>query len=173
MAPRATPHRRAPSAAWAGTAFGGVGIIAGTFLPWTISGRVRRNLFELGDVAGRLGVLGTVPLGLAFLVPLLCAVPTLLLALGLARTAGLVAVPVSIAALLGSGAALLGAGPRGGGIVQIAVAGPVVTAAAALLLLVAGLVAVRWRRSPRHAGNVPGDAVASPPFAPYERDATP
>lgn len=166
------PDRRVAATVWVGMSLGGVGVIVGTFLPWAVSGRVRRNVFELAEVAGRLGTLGTLPLGVAFVIPLLCAIPTLLLAMRLVRTAGLVAALVSIGALAGSGSALVNAGARQGGMIEISVTGPVVTAAAALLLLVAALATVRWGRSARRAGHVPG-TTTTPPFAPHERDATP
>jgi hypothetical protein len=152
---------------------GGVGIIAGAFLPWAVSGRVARNAFELADLAGRLGSLDAVPLGVAFVIPLLCAAPTILLAMRAVRTAGAAAALVSIAALAGAGWTLHGLGDRTTGIVvRIAATGPAVTAAAASLLLIAAIATVRWGRSPRRVAPAP-DSAAKRPFAPHEGDARP
>jgi hypothetical protein len=151
---------------------GGVGVIAGAFLPWAWSGRVARSAFQLADLAGRLGALDAVPLRAAFAVPLLCAVPTILLALRWFRVAGAVAALVSIAALLGAGMALFGLGDRTSGVVRIAGVGPWVTAASASLLLLAAASTLRWWTSPRRAVQGPGSA-AMPPVASHERDVTP
>jgi hypothetical protein len=158
--------------AWIGMPVGGVGIIAGAFAPWAMSGRVSRSAFQLADLAGRLGALDAVPLGAAFALPLLCAVPTILLALRLVRTAGAVAAAVSLAALTGAVVALFGLGDRAAGMVRIAAAGPAVTAAAAAFLLIAAASTVRWERSPRRTSQVPRSA-ATPPVASHERDVTP
>jgi hypothetical protein len=151
---------------------GGVGIIAGAFAPWAVSGRVARNAFELADLAGRLGKLDAVLPAVAFVIPLLCAAPTVLLAMRAVRTAGVAAVLVSIAALAGAGWALSGLGDHTNGMVRIAVTGPAVTAAAASLLLIAALATVRWGRSPRRVAPAP-DSAAKRPLAAHEGDATP
>lgn len=122
-------------------ALGCAAVLAGTFLPWAVSGRVRRSVYQLAGVADRLGVAGSLPLGLAFVIPLLVAVPALLVAIGRSRAAGGCGLTVALAAGAGGIAALLAdtIGP-----VAIDTLGPAVTITGAAFLLVASLGTIRW-----------------------------
>jgi hypothetical protein len=136
-------HRpgRAAAIARSALALSVAGVLAGTFLPWVVSGRVRRSVYQLAGTADRLGVAGSLPLGLAFLIPLLVAVPALLLVLGRGRAAGVCGIAVALIVGAGGVAALV-ADPDG--LVTIAALGPAVTTISAVSLLVAALGTIRW-----------------------------
>ena len=136
-------------------------MIIGTFLPWVVSGQVRRSSYAAAGVIDRLGVAGEGMLdGLVGLWPLfgaLCALPVVAALLRWWRTAGVLAV---LLALTGGGlsiGALVFAARRGSsGTVSLDPLGPTVTVAGAALLLVGGLLLTFRRSSPGSSRMSPG-----------------
>lgn len=128
---------------------GGTGIIVGTFLPWVNSGSVGRSVYQLADLAGRLGFAGQLPLAAMPIVPLACAAPVVLVVLGARRTGAIWGAIVALAVLCAAVAALT-IGPHSGP-VTIAWAGPAIAAASAAVLLVAAVLAIRWPGPMRRA----------------------
>ncbi|MEO7126152.1 MAG: hypothetical protein ABI382_14215 [Nakamurella sp.] len=136
-------HRTAPLAAWIVTAAGSVSIIVGTFLPWVVSGRVNRHLYQLAGVADRLGVVGNVPVAALFALPVLCALPSGLMALSLLRTGAVASLLLAaIAIFAGSAVLAIGVG-RGSGTIAITPVGPVTVAIGGLVLLAGAVITIR------------------------------
>jgi hypothetical protein len=133
--------------------------VVGSFLPWVVSGQVRRSSYAVTGMVDRLGIAGDGVLGFLVagwpLIGLLCATPvvaallrrwavagTLCVLLGIAMTA------VSLALLAVSGSGAIG--------VQVDPIGPSVTSAGGMLLTVGGvwLVIGVWRNPGlRHRPN--------------------
>lgn len=130
-------------------AAGGVAVAIGSLLPWVWSGRVGRNLYQLAGLADRLGFLGTVPSAVLAIVPILCALPVVLLLLSLVRFGALAAIVIGFAAMAtGVGVIVVGSGRSAAGI-AVAVAGPITAAAGGLILIVAGIAAIGSRQRAR------------------------
>ena len=76
-------------------------VIAGSFLPWVISGEVRRSSYAILGIVNRLGVAGDGALGVLIanwpLVGVLCMAPVVIACLRWWRTAGVLAVLVALA----------------------------------------------------------------------------
>lgn len=118
-------------------------VIGGSFLPWVISGEVRRSSYAILGVVNRLGVAGDGVLGFLIAnwpwVGVLCMVPVIAACLRWWRTAGVLGVLVSLATGLLSFGILFVAGATSRLSVRIDPIGPAVMAAGAVLLLGAGL----------------------------------
>lgn len=148
-------RRVLPTAAALGVA-GVAVLIAGTFLPWVVSGEVTRNLYTVAGIAQRVGLLGpgsTVTYWLPLIGPL-CILPLLLALLRLRRTAAVAG--IAVAAVTGGAAVTalaVGSGRSVAG-VSLDSAGPgtVVTGAALLLIGAIGLL-LAGRPATRHAAS--------------------
>lgn len=164
------PARRFAVAA---TAFGGVAVIAGSFLPWAASGDVRRSSYDLFELLGRLGYATDGPVGVALrwwpLVPFLVGVSiavTLWARVGVASAVGVLAAAYP---LLVSGAVLVAPVQ---GAVQVR-SGATITFAGALVLLAGSVVslsttvAAALRRSagitPEPTARAPRAPIGAPP----------
>lgn len=117
-------------------------VIAGSFLPWVISGSVSRSIYAVTGVVDRLGVAGDGPaaavIGSFPLLAALSFVPVLLAALRRWRLAGALAMLVGLAAsVLSIGLLALTLG-KVGLTVRIDPVGPSVMAAGGLLLFGGG-----------------------------------
>ena len=103
---------------------GGAGIvlvIVGSFLPWVVSGTVRRSSYAIVGILGRLGIGEDGPLGILIgawpLIGVLCMTPIVAAALRWWLVAGVLAVVVAVpAGLLSFGVILATSGLAGGGI---------------------------------------------------------
>lgn len=138
--------------------FAGTGlvlVIAGSFLPWVVSGSIRRSSYAVFGVAGRLGLGDDGPIGMLISVwPLfgvLCTTPLIAAALRWWRTAGALGVVVAVGSALVSFGILWIAVGRIGLTVRLDPLGPAVMAAGSLLLLSGGLGLVVGNRSPVRA----------------------
>ena len=124
---------------------GGTGlalVIVGSFLPWVISGTVRRSSYAIVGIVDRLGVAGDGIVGILFagwpFVGVLCMTPVVAACLRWWRTSGLLGALVGLAAgLLSFSIVFVAAGSSGLG-VRLGAIGPAVMAAGAILLLVGG-----------------------------------
>ena len=87
-------------------------VIAGSFLPWVISGEVRRSSYAILGIVDRLGVAGDGALGVLIahwpLVGVLCMAPVVIGCLRWWRTAGVLAVLVALTTGLLSFGILIG-----------------------------------------------------------------
>lgn len=125
---------------------GGTGltlVIAGSFLPWVVSGEVRRSSYAILGIVERLDVAGEGILGFLIahwaFVGVLCMAPVVVGCLRWWRTAGALGVVVALATGLLSFAILIAAGASAGLPVRVDPIGPAVMAAGAVLLLGAGI----------------------------------
>ncbi len=126
--------------------FAGAGlllVIGGSFLPWVVSGSVRRSSYAVVGVADRLGFGETGPVGLLItvwpLVGVLSMTPVIAAALRWWRVAGALSVVVAVGTAVVSFGILWVAVGRVGLTVRLDPIGPAVMAAGSLLLLVGGL----------------------------------
>ena len=124
---------------------GGTGlllVIVGSFLPWVVSGTVRRSSYAIAGIADRLGIAGDGVVGILVaswpFVGVLCMTPVIAACLRWWRTSGLLGVLIGLAAgLLSFGIVILTAGSSGLG-VRLDPFGPAVMAAGSILLLAGG-----------------------------------
>lgn len=139
----AVPGRRlratGPAAA---AALGMTVLIAGTFLPWVVSGQVRRNIYEIAGLIQRLDVLSGTPAVLVHALPFLgpaCIVPVLVGVLGWRRSAGVLSVVLGL--LLGGGSMAILALLSGRSAMGVALdpIGPTMTTVGAVLVTAAGV----------------------------------
>jgi len=142
---------------------GGTGlvlVIVGSFLPWVISGTVRRSSYAIVGVVDRLGVAGdgivaTLIAGWPF-VGVLCMTPVIAACLRWWRTAGVLGALIGLAAgTLSFGIVLVAAGRAGLG-VRLDPIGPAVMAAGSILLIFGGCALAVGIGSPvrrSHSGN--------------------
>ena len=126
---------------------GGVGlllVIAGSFLPWVISGTVRRSSYAIVGVVDRLGIAGDGVVGILVsgwpFVGVLCMTPVVAACLRWWRISGILGALVGLfAGVLSFGIVFLASGQSGLG-VRLDPIGPAVMAAGSILLLSAGLL---------------------------------
>lgn len=126
-------------------------LIAGTFLPWVVSGQVRRNIYQIAGVIKQLDALSGTPAVLVHALPFLgpaCIVPVLVGVLGWQQSAGVLSVIIGLLLSGGSIAILLLASGRSAMGVALDPVGPTTTAAGAVLLTAAGVFFIL---SARHA----------------------
>jgi hypothetical protein len=124
---------------------GGTGlilVIVGSFLPWVISGTVRRSSYAIVGIVDRLGVAGDGIVGILVaswpFVGVLCMTPVVAGCLRWWRTSGLLGIFVGLAAgVLSFGVVILTAGSSGL-TVRLDPIGPAVMAAGSVLLLCGG-----------------------------------
>jgi hypothetical protein len=134
---------------------GGTGlalVIAGSFLPWIISGSVRRSSYAILGVVDRLGIAGDGFLGTVVarwpLIGALCVLPLVTAALRWWRVTGILSVIIGLsAAVLSLGILTVGTGVGGLG-VRLDPIGPAVMAAGAILLFSGGLALALGAGSP-------------------------
>lgn len=120
-------------------------VIAGAFLPWLVSGSVRRSSFEIAGVADRIGVADGVGGALIAAWPAICAafvLPVLVAAFRWWRTAGALAVVLGLLAG-GLSAAALWFGLGVGSVVRLDPVGPTVMVTGSLLLVAGGVALIR------------------------------
>lgn len=143
---------------------GGAGlvlVIVGSFLPWVVSGTVRRSSYAIVGLLSRLGIGEDGPIGALIagwpLIGVLCMTPVIAAAIRWWRVAGVLAVLVSLAAaLLSFGVIAVTAGRSAAGLgsgVGVDPIGPSVMAAGAVLLFVAGLALALGAGSPVRRGT--------------------
>ncbi len=124
--------------------------LVGSFLPWVVSGQVRRSSYAITGMIDRLGVAGDGLLGTLVagwpLIGLLCAAPVVAALLRRWVIAGVLAVVLGLA-MTGVAGALLAVSGNGAIGVQVDPIGPSVTLAGAMLLTVGGgwLAGGVWR----------------------------
>ena len=134
---------------------GGTGlalVIAGSFLPWIISGSVRRSSYAILGVVDRLGIAGDGFLGTVVarwpLIGALCVLPLVTAALRWWRVTGILSVIIGLsAAVLSLGILTVGTGVGGLG-VRLDPIGSAVMAAGAILLFSGGLALALGAGSP-------------------------
>ena len=133
-------------------------MIVGSFLPWVVSGQVRRSSYAVAGVIDRLGIAGDGVLGLARRPVAAASVPLCMLPVSPRCCAG-GGPPAcsrrcsgSPAAALSIGALVFAARAGRSGSVSLDPLGPAVMAAGAALLLVGGLLLTFRRSSPDPAG---------------------
>ena len=119
-----------------------VSVVVGSFLPWVISGSVRRSSYAMVGVVDRLGIADDGLLALLVggwpLIGVLCMAPIVAASLRCWRTAGVLGVLMGLAAgLLSVGILLVATGRVALG-VRLDPIGPAVMAAGAVLLAGAG-----------------------------------
>ncbi len=139
---------------------GGAGIVlvvAGSFLPWVISGTVRRSSYAIVGILGRLGIGEDGPIGILVgawpLIGVLCMTPIVAAGLRWWRVSGVLAVLLAVAAgLLSFGVILATDGLAGGGI-GVDPIGPATMAAGAILLFCGGLASALGAGSPVRRGS--------------------
>ena len=129
--------------------------VVGSFLPWVVSGQVRRSSYAVTGMIDRLGIAGDGVLGSLVagwpLIGLLCATPVVAALLRRWVVAGALCVVLGITMATVS-LALLAAGGSGAIGVQVDPIGPSVTSAGGMLLIVGGawlIVGVRRIPGPR------------------------
>lgn len=140
--------------------FAGTGlvlVIAGSFLPWVVSGNIRRSSYAVLGVAGRLGLGDDGPIGMLISVwpifGVLSMTPLIAAALRWWRVAGALGVVVAAGSALVSFGILWIAVGRFGLTVRLDPLGPAVMAAGSLLLLGGGLGLVVRDNSPVRTQN--------------------
>lgn len=143
-ADRRTPPRRhiATVVALAGLTI----LIAGTFLPWLVSGEVRRNSYEIVGVINRLGLLASGPGSvLAAVWPFLgptCILPVLAGLLRWWRTAGVLCVLLGVTCAVLAGMALVLAVGRSAAGVSLDPVGPVTVLLGSVIAITGGALLV-------------------------------
>lgn len=128
-------------------------VIVGAFLPWLVSGSVRRSSFAVAGVADRIGVADGIGGVLIAAWPVICAafvLPVLVAAFRWWRTAGGLA---ALLALLSGGlsAIALWFGLGVGSVVRLDATGPTVMITGSLLFLAGGIALLR--SGPGRAGG--------------------
>jgi hypothetical protein len=127
-------------------------VVVGSFLPWVISGTVKRSSYAIVGVVDRLGIVGDGPLSQLLshwpLLGSLCFVPVVAAALRWWRVAGAVAVLIGLLASALSVGILVAAIGRVGLTVRLDPLGPSVMAAGGLLLVGGGLCLIFGNGSP-------------------------
>lgn len=145
------------------TGSGLVLVIVGSFLPWVISGTVKRSSYQIVGVIDRLGITGGGPLAALLnswpLLGALCLAPVVAAALQWWRLAGAVAALIGLIATTLSLGLLATALGRTGLTVRIDPLGPSVMAAGGLLLLGGGLCLTFGNSSPRRRSSARSIAV--------------
>ena len=141
-------NRPLPASAWWLSAWGAgvVVLLAGTFLPWLYSGQIPKNSYQLAGIGQRRlsapgwveAVLGTWP----FLGPL-WAMALVVLLLRLRRWASGLSIIFALITGVVAVAVLVVGGRRSSSLIYGSVSGPAVTAAGALLVLIAGIAMLR------------------------------
>jgi hypothetical protein len=130
-------------------------VVAGSFLPWVVSGTVSRSSYAIVGIADRLGLADDGPLALLVVgwpfVGALCVAPVVAGILRWWRTAGVLCVLYGlVTGLLSFGLLAFGAGRAGLGI-RLEPTGPAVMAAGAVLLVCSGTALALGAGSPvRH-----------------------
>ncbi|MEV4319929.1 hypothetical protein [Actinocrispum sp. NPDC049592] len=145
---------------WMGAAVGAAGLVvlvAGTFLPWSRSGMTYRDSYESLGVLRELGFIGNVVTVWVAMIPV-AAVTIALFALGLRRSAAIVAAILSIIVGTISGVAAV-QGADEGDLIGIASSGPATTTAGSALALLGAVIVLATRRTrvaqQRTAGGEP------------------
>ncbi len=127
-------------------------VIAGSFLPWVISGTVRRSSYAIVGIVDRLGIAGDGLLAALVshwpLLGALCFAPVVAAAFRWWRTAGILAVLIGLAASVVSIGILAIALGKAGLTVRLDPFGPTVMAAGGLLLIGGGLCLTLGNGSP-------------------------
>ena len=127
-------------------------IIAGSFLPWVVSGSVRRSSYAVVGIIDRLGVMDDGPIGVLVrawpLIGVLCMTPVLAACLRWWRTAGVLGALIGLVSGVLAFGVLLIAASRGGLGIRLDPIGPAVMAAGAVLLLLGGGALALRRNSP-------------------------
>jgi hypothetical protein len=148
---------RLAASQFAGQALGVTGLVVlviGTFLPWLESGRARRNSYQTGGALKRLlGLRGLPEAAVSAwpLVALVCAAVVAIFAVGLRRSAALLALLTALATGAVAVAALL---VDGDSFVRPVNLGPIVTLVGATAVLVAAtllLISARMLRISRRS----------------------
>ena len=123
---------------------GGTGlllVVLGSFLPWVVSGNVRRSSYQIVGVVGRLGIgeggVLALLIGAWPFIGVLCVVPVLAAATRFWRTAGVLGIAIGLLSGLLSFGLLIVVASRGGAILRVDPIGPSVMAAGAVLLICA------------------------------------
>jgi hypothetical protein len=158
MVARTTANRHRPSPVRVrivACLIGGAGlllVVVGSFLPWVVSGNVRRSSYAVVGVLDRLGIADDGAIGVVLahwpLIGVLAIAPVVAAALRRWRTAGLLAVPVAfVAGLLSFGIVAVASGRVGLGI-RLDPFGPAVMAAGAILLFGGALALALGAGSP-------------------------
>ncbi|TKV60712.1 hypothetical protein FDO65_03240 [Nakamurella flava] len=121
-------------------------ILVGAFLPWLISGTVRRSSFAVAGVADRLGVADGLGGTLVAAWPAICAsfvLPVLVAAFRCWRTAGFLAVLLGLLAGGLAGTALWFGLAGSASVVRLDLTGPSVMLTGALLFIAGGIALLR------------------------------
>lgn len=145
--PGPAARRAVPVVPAAIVGLGLVGVVAGSFLPWVVSGQVRRSSYAITGVVDRLdiagdGLLGTLVGLWPFFGPL-CVVPVIAGVLRWWRTAGIISVLLGlISGALAVSALLFAARRPAAASVSLHPLGPSVMAAGAVLLAAGGVALV-------------------------------
>jgi hypothetical protein len=148
----ASPDGRPAVGHIAGLTLGSTGLmvlVVGTFLPWLDSGRARRNSYETGGALKRLlGLTGPAEAAVSAwpLVALVCAAVVAIFAVGLRRSAALLALPTALATGAVAVAALRVDGNR---FIRPVSLGPVVTLVGATAVLLAATLVLMSTRARR------------------------
>jgi len=134
------------------TGCGLVLVIAGSFLPWVISGTVKRSSYQIIGVIDRLGIAGDGPVAALVsswpLLGVLCFAPVVAAALRWWRVAGTLSVVIGLAASAFAGGILAVALGKVGLTVRLDPLGPSVMAAGGLLLIGGGMCMTFGNGSP-------------------------
>ena len=128
-------------------------VVVGSFLPWVISGSVRRSSYAIVGILGRLGIGDNGPLGILVaawpLIGVLCMAPIVAAALRWWRVAGILAVLLAIPAVLLSFGVILATGGLAAGGIGVDPIGPAIMGAGAVLLFCGGLSLAIGAGSPK------------------------
>lgn len=136
----------------AGVAVGFAGLIVlvvGTFLPWLTSGQARRNSYQAGGALRRLlGLRGAADAAVSAwpLLALVCAAAVAIFALGLRRSAAMLALVAALAAGSVAVAALRVDGNR---FIRPLILGPIVTLVGATTVILAATLVLISAQTPR------------------------
>ncbi len=159
----ALPRLRLRAALGVITGAGLVLVVVGSFLPWVISGTVKRSSYQIVGVIDRLGIAGDGIIAVLAdgwpLLGVLCVTPVVAAALRWWRTAGALAALIGlVAAALSLGLLVLALG-RTGLTVRLDPIGPSVMAAGGLLLVGGGLCLTFGNSSPERRRSGRSTAV--------------
>jgi hypothetical protein len=142
---------------------GGAGlllVVIGSFLPWVISGNVRRSSYQVIGVVGRLGIgdggVLAMLIGAWPFIGVLCVVPILAAAIRFWRTCAVLSLLIGLLSGALSFGLLILVAARGGSILRLDPIGPSVMAAGAVLLICAAAALFLFTGSPiRRTGTRP------------------